>query len=309
MALVNRINKEFGTQLPLQVVFETPKLEDLAARVDGGSPVRSSRLVPLNPGGCGTRVFAWPGLGGYPMNLWLLAQGVGLDRPVTGIQAHGINHGEVPYPTIREMAMADVAEIRRVQPLGPYTLWGYSFGARVAFEAAWQLEQFGEKVENLLLICPGNPQLREQDGQRWGREASFTNPAYLTILFSVFSGTAHGPAVQACLREVTDEDSFVAFVHQRIPALDEGTIRRITRVVAETYEFDYTFRELQERRIEAPVTIFKARGDDYSFLENSSGYSARPPQVIDLDGDHYSVLKKHGVGELITNIRHLDGRK
>ncbi|MFG2193511.1 amino acid adenylation domain-containing protein [Streptomyces sp. NPDC048639] len=307
VALVNRINKEFGTQLPLQVLFETPKLEDLAARVDGGAPVRSSRLVPLHRADSGTPVFAWPGLGGYPMNLRLLAGGVDLDRPVTGIQAHGINPGEVPYPTIREMAMADIAEIRRVQPSGPYTLWGYSFGARVAFEAAWQLEQFGEKVETVLLICPGNPEVRGQDGQRWGREASFANPAYVTILFSVFAGTAHGPAVETCLREVTDENSFVAFVHKRMPALDEGTIRRITRVIAETYEFEYTFRELQERRIEAPVTIFKARGDDYSFLESSSGYSARPPRVIDLDGDHYSVLKQHGVGELIANIRHADG--
>ncbi len=308
VSLVNRINSEFGTQLPLQVIFETPKLEDLAERIDGGTPVRSSRLVPLNSGGSGTPVFAWPGLGGYPMNLRLLAQGVGLDRPVTGIQAHGINPGEAPYPTIREMAMADVAEIRRAQPSGPYTLWGYSFGARVAFETAWQLEQFGEKVDNLLLICPGNPRVREQDGQRWGRDASFANPAYTTILFSVFAGTAHGPAVQACLREVTDEDSFVAFVHQRMPALDEATIRRITRIVAETYEFEYTFSELRERHIDAPVTIFKARGDDYSFLENSSGYSARLPRVIDLDGDHYSVLKKRGVEELIAGIRQLDSR-
>ncbi len=307
VALVNRINKEFGARLPLQVIFETPKLEDLATRIDEGAPVCGSRLVPLNPGGFGTPVFAWPGLGGYPMNLRLLAQGVGPDRPVTGIQAHGINPGETPYPTIREMARADIDEIRRAQPAGPYTLWGYSFGARVAFEAAWQLEQLGEKVENLLLICPGNPRVRAWEGQGRGREASFTNPAYVTILFSVFAGTAHGRAVEACLREVTDEDSFVTFVHTRMPALDKETIRRITRIVSETYEFEYTFRELRKRRIEAPVTIFKARGDDYSFLEDSSGYCARPPRVIDLDGDHYSVLKKHGVGELIAHIRHLDG--
>jgi amino acid adenylation domain-containing protein len=309
VALVNRINREFDTSLPLQVVFESPRLAELAARVDDGAPGRASRLVPLHTAGAAAPVYCWPGLGGYPMNLRLLAQGVDLDRPVTGVQAHGINPGEVPHGSIREMAMADVAEIRRVQPSGPYTLWGYSFGARVAFEAAWQLEQFGEKVENLLLICPGNPEVRTEDGRRWGREASFANPAYVSILFSVFAGTAHGPVVQACLREVTDEDSFVAFVHDRLPALDEGTILRITRIVAATYEFEYSFRELRERRIEAPVTVFKARGDDYSFLENSSGYSAQPPTVVDLDGDHYGVLKKHGVGELIGRIRQVTVRQ
>lgn len=308
VALVNRINREFGVTLPLQVVFESPRLEDLAARVDDDTPVRVSRLVPLHTDGTDSPVFCWPGLGGYPMNLRLLGRGADVGRPFYGIQAHGINAGEVPYGTIREMAMADVAEIRRVQPSGPYTLWGYSFGSRVAFEAAWQLEQFGEKVENLLLICPGNPKVRTGDGRRWGRESSYANPAYVTILFSVFAGTVQGPELDACLERATDEDSFVAFVHGLLPALDEGTIRRITRIVGETYEFEYSFRELQERRIDARVTIFKARGDDYSYLEDSSGYSARPPVVVDLDGDHYSVLKEHAVGELVARIRPVMGR-
>ncbi|TLS45047.1 amino acid adenylation domain-containing protein [Streptomyces montanus] len=303
VALVNRINRVFGVNRPLQVIFESPKLEDLAARIDDDAPRHVSRLVPLHTGGAQRPVFCWPGLGGYPMNLRLLGASASGDRPFYGIQAHGINPGETPYGTIREMAMADVSEIRRVQPSGPYTLWGYSFGARVAFEAAWQLERSGEKVENLLLICPGNPQVRGEDGQQWGREASYGNPAYLTILFSVFTGTVHGPHLEACLDEATDESSFVEFVHGLLPALDAGTIRRITRIVAETYEFEYSFRELQERRIEAPVTIFKARGDDYSFVEGSSGYSAKPPAIVDLDGDHYSVLKEHGVGELVARIR------
>jgi thioesterase domain-containing protein len=43
------------------------------------------------------------------------------------------------------MAAADLTEIRGVQPAGPYTLWRYSFGAPVAFEAAWQWEQAGRR--------------------------------------------------------------------------------------------------------------------------------------------------------------------
>ncbi|WP_432000693.1 amino acid adenylation domain-containing protein [Streptomyces sioyaensis] len=302
VALVNTINREFGTRLPLQVLFELPTLADLAARIESNTAGPAARLVPLDKG-AGSPVFCWPGLGGYPMNLRLLGRRTGLGRPFYGIQACGINDGEDPYPTIREMAAADVAEIRRVQPEGPYTLWGYSFGARVAFEAAWQLERSGAQVENLLLICPGNPKVRQADGEQYGREASYRNPAYVTILFSVFAGSISGPDLDRCLKAARDEDGFVSFVHGLLPALDEQLIRRITRIVKETYEFEYSFRELAERRVSAPVTLFKAAGDDYSFIEGSSGYSAAPPTVVDLDGDHYSVLKEQGITELVSAIR------
>lgn len=303
VTLVNKINREFGTELPLQVVFQCPKLADLAARIDDDTPAAASRLVLLHDGGSADPVFCWPGLGGYPMNLRLLARAAATGGPFYGVQAHGINAGETLYATIREMAAADVAEIRRVQPTGPYTLWGYSFGARVAFEAAWQLEQSGEQVANVLLICPGNPKVREADGDRHGRTASYRNPAYVTILFSVFAGSISGPDVRRCLEVVHDEASFVAFVHDRFPALDEQLITRIVQIVGQTYEFEYSFRELAERRLNAPVTIFKASGDDYSFIEGHSGYSAAPPTVVELAGDHYSVLKEQGVSELTTAIR------
>jgi len=277
-------------------------LTDLAARIESGVSETSSRAVLLHNDGAGTPVFCWPGLGGYPMNLRLLGRETVVGRPFYGIQAYGINAGEVPYPKIQEMAVADVAEIRDVQPGGPYTLWGYSFGARVAFEAAWQLEQSGEQVENLLLICPGNPKVRAADGDRFGREATYRNPAYVTILFSVFAGSISGPELDQCLA-ARDEDSFVSLVQSLFPSLDEQLIRRITRIVEETYQFDYTFRELNERNLTAPVTIFKASGDDYSFIEGRCGYSAAPPTMIELNGDHYSVLKERGVAELAAAIR------
>ncbi|MGW3266200.1 non-ribosomal peptide synthetase family protein [Streptomyces sp. NPDC001056] len=302
VALVNRVNREFGLRLPLQVVFEHPKLADLAARIEDDGAAPSSRLVPLHTRGAGRPLFCWPGLGGYPMNLRLLAREAGAGRPFFGIQAHGINTGETPYPTIREMAEADVAEILRTQPEGPYSLWGYSFGARVAFEAAWQLEQSGRQVDHLLLICPGNPKVRADGADRFGREATYRNPVYVAILYSVFTGMVGGPDVDACLAVTRDEDSFVSFVHDRLPELDQQLIRRVTHIVAQTYEFEYTFRELTERRLNTPVTVFKAAGDDYSFIEAHSDYSTTPPTVVELTGDHYSVLKQRGIAELAAAI-------
>jgi len=302
VTLINKINKEFGTQLPLQVLFESPKLGDLAARIDADTHQPSSRLVRLHGDPTDRPVFCWPGLGGYPMNLRRLGIELDLGRPFYGIQAHGLNAGETPYETIREMAAADVAEIRRVQPEGPYTLWGYSFGARVAFEAAWQLEQSDQQVDSVLLLCPGNPQVHVENGQRHDRQASYDNPTYVAILFSVFAGTVEGPELADCLRTVHDEQSFVSFVNALFPALDAQLIQRIVRIVQTTYQFEYRFEELVERQLDAPVQVFKAAHDDYSFLEHHSGYSATPPRIVELTGNHYSVLKDEGVAELAAAI-------
>ena len=302
VGLINKINREFCGSLPLQVLFDCPTIEKLARRVDGGDSEACSRLVPLQGEGAGRPVYCWPGLGGYTMNLRTLAARMGAARPFYGVQAYGINPEEVPYATIGEMAAEDVKAIRRAQPSGPYTLWGYSFGARVAFEAAHQLEQAGERVDHLFLIAPGSPKVGSAGAAGHEREAGFGDPAYVTILFSVFAGTITGPLLERCLAEAVDEESFAAFVHRNFPDLDIDLVRRIMRVVAETFEFSYTFRELARRRIAAPITIFKARGDDYSFLDNSSGYSATPPVVVDLEADHYGLLREPDIDELAEAI-------
>ncbi|ALO10102.1 Peptide synthetase [Streptomyces venezuelae] len=294
VALITRINREFGAGLPLQILFESPTIEKLAHRVDGAAATPASRLVRLHAAGAQSPVYCWPGLGGYTMNLRHLAEEIGIDRPFYGVQAYGINRGEEPYATIREMAAADVAAIRRRQPKGPYTLWGYSFGARVAFESAHLLEAAGEQVENLFLIAPGSPKVRSSETGG----ASYANPAFVTILYSVFAGEID-PTVTA-----KDRETFVALVADRLPALDPDLIARIVAIVEETFDFTYTFKELTERQVTCPVTLFKAEGDDYSFLEDAKGWSTRPPTVVELDADHYSLLRLPDLKELVKKIRY-----
>jgi thioesterase domain-containing protein len=201
------------------------------------------------------------------------------------------------------MPAEDIREIREIQPTGPYTLWGYSFGARVAFEAAYQLEQSGERVRHLCLIAPGSPKVRAEEGKVYGQEASYQNPAYVSILFSVFAGGLHHPALPECLETVQDQQGFVAFIGRHFPDIDSEMAERIVNIVAETFEFSYSFHELSQRKVNAPVTILKASGDDYSFLENATGFSSTDPSVIELVGDHYGLLREEGIEELTEHIR------
>lgn len=193
------------------------------------------------------------------------------------------------------MAAHDLELIRRRQPRGPYTLWGYSFGARVAFEAAHQLERAGQRVEQLFLIAPGNPRAGGTD-----RGPDWRGRGYVTILFSVFAGTVSGDLLEECLDATRDEATFTSFVSSRFD-LDPALVRRIVRVVHRTYRFNPTDRDLANRPIAAPITVFRATGDQPSFIERPA-VRARV-SFVDVPADHYGMLRPPLVDRLADHIR------
>jgi thioesterase domain-containing protein len=56
--------------------------------------------------------------------------------------------------TVSEIADDYLAEIRRVQPYGPYLLGGFSFTGLVAIEIAQKLKRQGEEIGLLVLVDP-----------------------------------------------------------------------------------------------------------------------------------------------------------
>lgn len=295
VSMLHRINQEFETTLPVQTLFEMPQLKLLAAGIASRAGMKSSRAVLLNHQNSARPIFCWPGLGGYPMNLRPLAQS--LARPFFGIQSYGLNDGEEPLQNIREMAGADCIEIDRLQPHGPITLWGYSFGARVAFEAACQLEAVGREVDQVVLICPGNPVLGD-DWMGSDRSARPSNAAFVMIMLSVFIGRLDRALAESCLREAGSFDDIADFIFRIRNEIPLDTIRRIIELVRVTYEFEYKFIELKQRSIVAPITIIKAVGDDYSFVENAASNMRFRPLELHLAADHYKALGTLHAAEL-----------
>ena len=117
-------------------------------------------------GGPRTPFFLVAGMFGNVLNLRHLAHLLGTDRPFYGLQARGLYGDEEPHETFEEAAADYIAELRTVQPHGPYLLGGFSGGGITAYEMARQLEADGEEVALLVMLdtpLPMRPPLTRRD--------------------------------------------------------------------------------------------------------------------------------------------------
>ncbi|MFN3218207.1 MAG: type I polyketide synthase [Acidimicrobiales bacterium] len=178
LRLFASVKSRFGVDHPMSVLFDAPTVARLAAVIraglgdeagaapgDGGvSGVGALGLrhvveMSPDPGDGSTPFFLVAGMFGNILNLRHLAMLIGDGRAVYGIQALGLREGEEPHRRFEDMAEAYIAEIRRVQPHGPYLLGGFSGGGVTAFEMAHQIEAAGEKVDAVIMLDSPRPGL------------------------------------------------------------------------------------------------------------------------------------------------------
>jgi len=124
-------------------------------------------LVPFVTEGEGTPVFCFHWGGGIVRFMRDLADSFRSGRPVYGLEAAGKWTRERPALSVVEMASRYLSEIREVQPQGPYLFVGPCAGGRIAYEAARQLEQAGEKVAVLAVVNGMAPGVSDLDPS-WG---------------------------------------------------------------------------------------------------------------------------------------------
>jgi len=134
----------------------TTHKEELVALLAGAETTLSAprSLVPLKPTGEHAPLFARPGHNGDVFCYRALAEHLDPSRPLYGVEPKGVDGSATPE-TVEEIAAYEVAQIRQLQPEGPYYIAGYCAGGTVAFESARQLAQAGEDVARVFLF--GSP--------------------------------------------------------------------------------------------------------------------------------------------------------
>nr|WP_281260122.1 type I polyketide synthase [Kandeliimicrobium roseum] len=320
--LFAQVRKAFGVQFPISVLFEAPTIAALAARIAaqvgpvgdagdaapetaaGTAATRFRHLVALHEGDGGPRtpLFIVAGMFGNVMNLRHLGLMLGTDRPVYGLQARGLTGDEPPHDRLPEAAAAYVAEIRQVQPEGPYLLAGFSGGGITAFEAAQQLRAAGDEVALLAFLdtpVPVRPVLNARDKALIKRE-EFRRKGirYLSewagkrLAWEL--GRLRGPAA--------------------IPEAGDGTFNDL--------RIEAAFREAiavyQPRPYDGPVALFRppldrhwpvsngnfvARTREYAFHDNLWGAWCSDLEVIEVPGDHDSMVLVPNVAVLVARLK------
>lgn len=170
LRLVAMLEGTLAIELPLASLYEHPtpaRLAKLLTQPDARPAQRStdtgggeSMLVEIKRGGPVAPLFLVPGGHGGMAEMTLYAKAlshVRREQPVYGLLARGVDGRRPPHGSVEEMAQACVAEVRRVQPHGPYALAGECVGGLVALEMAQQIIAQRQEVALLLLLdtwCP-----------------------------------------------------------------------------------------------------------------------------------------------------------
>ena len=169
-ALFARLKSQLGLDLPLAALFAAPTVAGLAAAIvsAGQAPARLSSLVPLKPSGERPPLFCVHPLGGGVGDYAALARHLHPQQPFYGLRAKGLDDERYQAAAFEDLAADYLAEVRALQPAGPYYLAGYSSGGLIAFEMARQLTAAGQAVALLALLDSYAPAAPGAAGPRLG---------------------------------------------------------------------------------------------------------------------------------------------
>jgi acyl transferase domain-containing protein/thioesterase domain-containing protein/SAM-dependent methyltransferase len=289
--LLARVHETTGVRVPLADFAMAPTFASLVRRVrdEGGDDVDSPNLLRLARHGDGVPlIFTAPGAGST-LCYRHVVPALGGREPVYGLESPGLHDDTEPLTRIEDIAEANLALLREVQPTGPYRLAGWSVGAMVAHEMAARLLAGGERVDRLLCVDGFVP-------WTWGLPIG-ARPGYLARGLWYQAETAlptnRAGNLGAALG-LAGVDQGAAFVR-----VYQANVRAMLRYAPRPVDcaaviFKTGLTERIQRRVERAV----------------SGNYRRGVRLIGVPGDHHSVLGPRFAGVLGDRIRHaLDNRE
>jgi len=294
--LMSQIKREFGQELPISLLFQksTPELLAVELLRRRWSGLRSA-LVGIQPTGTKPAFFCVHPVGGEVVCYAELARQLGPEQPFYGLQVPGY----APAQTIEEMACAYIAEIRTIQPDGPYLLGGWSLGGVIAFEMAHQLGQQGQEVALLALFDSHAPAVRPKIRsliEQFGKELEGTFDKKLCFDYTFLQGLSASEQLTQLYTEAMQADLLP-------PDLGVEQLQRMFAIYTGNVE---AVRRYQPPCYAGPLTLFPACGPQSTGVDADLGWQALTRQQVDiypLSADHYTMLKRPHLDCLVAQLK------
>ena len=154
LQLIAKLEAEWGTEVPVRILFEHPTPLALAA-CDFAPHREDGFLMVIRRGNGGPPLFLVPGGYGGENELLvfagLLAE-IPVDRPVIGVRSRVLDNPEGPSPTLNSHASKILMEMRNRQPSGKLTIAGECIAGVVAAEIALLANAAGWEVDRLIIL-------------------------------------------------------------------------------------------------------------------------------------------------------------
>ncbi|MEZ6187923.1 MAG: amino acid adenylation domain-containing protein [Planctomycetota bacterium] len=314
--ILARIRQSFGLDWPLATLFAAPTIEAWAERIRqarSDEPAEEGPefefVVELAPdGGLGlTPVFIAAGARGNVLNLRHLARHLDPGRAVYALQARGLLGESKPHESIEAAARDYLAEIRRIQPHGPYLFGGFCSGGIIALDMAVQLREQGERVALLALMDATAPVVLN-DG--WTRKDSLR----------YFMRRVQTYGAGYVLDHVKDRAAWeLAKLRGRAPSTPEPAEDAATYRSDQVW--DATFRSMRAYAVphyDGRVKLYKPRVDDvidlgdgrvvdahrtFLYADNRWGEFLPNLEIVDVPGDHDGFVLEPAVRTLASHLR------
>lgn len=154
------LQNSLGRPLPASLFANDPTVAELAEAIDAFAAeefaASTSTTTKMADGPAGDNppppVFMFAGAGASSVSFLSLARALSQRREAWSFHAHGFHSRGLADRTVAAHAKRHLGEIQRIQPSGPITVLGHSFGGHIAMESARQLRAASRKVEAIYLL-------------------------------------------------------------------------------------------------------------------------------------------------------------
>jgi amino acid adenylation domain-containing protein len=309
VVLQARIAHEFGRQLPLKALFDSPTVARLGVELAAVPPTSNAttpQCVALRAGEHDPALFLIHPVSGDIACFRELASSMRLPLSLYAIEApflFSISEN-AEFASVEERAGYYVRLVRSVQRKGPYFLAGYSLGGKISFEMARQLNEMEETVAFLGIISSAAPRPNLT-------APNVTEHQVLKRIKQFIPHPIHSP--QSPL-DSDPVEQLAEILHQwssstngsSVPGPFTDTRASAARILKGYLRRVNTVSRYVPSPYRGPITLFVPRGSTSNLARRGAAadslgwdqYSAEPVNVVSVAGNHKTVLSSPDVAQL-----------